>query len=285
MKASFEYEEDGNHVEEFLTSYNEEDRQNAQINAENAKLVFSPKFIPFYPQIVREHDLNATEAILYGFIEFYLANSPKGRFYFSNDQLSYILNCTDRHIRASLSKLKACGLIKSSHKVKAGGGTIRFVSLISDRKSTSSLGGSTVPPNNNKIKENKINKLNTFSNENDASYKEIIQILFQSYSLSDLQSKLEGFGESTSSYKQKVCEAFGRFKTFEEIWELCRKLEELKRRDGEIVLNKSNANRLHKVLREYPWSLVQKAVQNDGDFEGVLMYGYWNECLDEDIFD
>ena len=76
-----------NNIKEVLITYSEEEKQENEINKANAKLVFSPKYIPIYPQLL--DILTLTEAIIYGFINFY-TSSGQNRFYFTNDQLSKI---------------------------------------------------------------------------------------------------------------------------------------------------------------------------------------------------
>ena len=49
--------------EDKLLTYSEEEKQDNEIAKENAKLIFSPKFIPVYPQLLDK--LTPTEAILF----------------------------------------------------------------------------------------------------------------------------------------------------------------------------------------------------------------------------
>lgn len=159
MDNSIIYEKDGNTVEEVLMTYSEEDRQNAEINRGNANLVFSPKFIPYYPEVAIKFSLTPIETLLFGFIDFYKSNSSN-RFYFTNDQLAEVLNCNPDTISRAISKIQKLNLIKTSHRIKAGGGTIRFVTDIIynvDSTKTTSHTRQKLQTNNNKINNNKIN--------------------------------------------------------------------------------------------------------------------------------
>lgn len=57
--------------EDILFTYSEEEKQENMSNRSNAKLVFSPKFIPCYPKL-SECWLDNTEILLYWFIDYYL---------------------------------------------------------------------------------------------------------------------------------------------------------------------------------------------------------------------
>jgi hypothetical protein len=130
-------DEDGNTVEETLFTYSEEEMQENNINRENAKRVFSPKFIPFYPELM-DIDLTRVEAIIFGFIDFYASSgSGSGRFYFTNEQLSEIIRCSPDTVGRAVSKLEKMSLISTKRKIKSGGGQIRFIRLDKNYKSDS----------------------------------------------------------------------------------------------------------------------------------------------------
>lgn len=159
------FDEDGNQTTEFLQVYSEEEVQNNKINKTNAQAVFKPKFIPYYPEIAREYQLTNTEALIYGFIEFFKA-SNKNRFYFSNEQIAEVVGCSADTASRSIGNLEKKGLIDTSKKIKAGGGTIRFVNRVFDESE------SAKPTSQNRqnlqalyINNNKINK-NILSKDN-----------------------------------------------------------------------------------------------------------------------
>lgn len=163
-------------TEEMLFTYSEKEKQQNEINKENAKLVFAPKFIPLYPSLM-DNGLSRSEAIVYGFIDFYMENGT-GRFYFTNEQLAKILHFSPDTISKSISTLKKYGILNTKLKRKADGGTIRFINQILSlegakkvlqlkkqpnelpksglRKNLSSEHEKTYA-NNNKINNNKIN--------------------------------------------------------------------------------------------------------------------------------
>ncbi len=144
-------------TQETLLTYDEEEKLRHEIDTNMASFVFSPKFIPLYPDLL-DMDLSMLDAIMLGFIDFYKSSSS-ARFYFTNEQISKILRCNPDSVSRSISKLQKMGLIKTSRKVKANGGTIRFVTDIfykSELTKTTSLTRQKLQTNYNKINENKI---------------------------------------------------------------------------------------------------------------------------------
>jgi hypothetical protein len=124
----------------------------------NNNLLFKPEFIPFYLNEVKKYNFSNTEGLVYGFIRFYLRNNPNGKFYFTNDQLAYMLDVSPSTISNSIVKVCGCGEFKVSYKVKANGGTFRLLeSSESDSEKLKSLTLKKLRANNNKIKENNIN--------------------------------------------------------------------------------------------------------------------------------
>ena len=100
-----------------------------KLTSNNAKFVVSPAFIPFWPYIQKEYKLTDKATLLYGFIRFFLQRKDK-LFYFTNDQLSTVLNCNEKTIKRSISMLKENGLVEIKHSVKAGGGRVRCITKI-----------------------------------------------------------------------------------------------------------------------------------------------------------
>lgn len=149
------------------------DKEVTEVLEDNNKLLFKPEFIPFYIAEVEKYHFNKTEGLLYGFIRFYLKNSPNGRFYFTNDQLAKILNTSEQTISNSLVKVCKCGEFKVSYKIKANGGTFRLIeNYKSDYKKNYSPTIRKVIANKNKINKNKLNmskdigkKPNSYGNE------------------------------------------------------------------------------------------------------------------------
>ena len=155
--------EEGDMDERVLCTYDDEERQNNEINKENAKLLFSPKFIPFYPELL-DIGLNWFESIMFGFIDFITGNAKKGRFYFSNSDLSELFRCSEDTISRAISALVKKGLISTRIKIKAGGGQIRFINITEKNTENLYAGMRTlstqkcVDYNNKELNKNKINK-------------------------------------------------------------------------------------------------------------------------------
>ena len=158
--------EDGSTEEAMLMTFSHEEQEENKINRANAKLLYSPEFIPMYLDIIRSHQLSLQEGLVYGFIRFYLGTSKKKRFYFSNKQLAEVIDSTEGSMKNIMAKLQKLGLVQASRKMKASGGLIRFVtSVTTDFSTPKSLANDQVklPASDLHIKDNKIkdNKTNT----------------------------------------------------------------------------------------------------------------------------
>lgn len=170
----------GNTEESFMFTYSEEEKQKQEENAANAERIWSPKFIPIYPELL-DRGLTLTEAMIFGFIDFYTSNGT-GRFYFSNKQIAQVVRCEETRASKMVSKLCEVGLISVSHKMKAGGGRIRFIecltagklptwqnaNLVTGKMPSSYFAKCQVHINKNKIKENKLNTSSSFDNDGDS---------------------------------------------------------------------------------------------------------------------
>jgi len=154
-------EENITSTQDFLFTYDENEKQEIEINTSNAKLVFSPKFIPVYP-VLLEKGLTIIEALVFGFIDFYTSNAS-ARFYFTNDQIANMLYISRASITNAISKLEKMEFIKTSRRIRSGGGQIRFVIPNSQNSvfqllKPSSLTTKKPLTNYNKINENKIKR-------------------------------------------------------------------------------------------------------------------------------
>ena len=151
-------EKDETTEEKVFLTYDENEKQEHEINRENAKLVFSPKFIPVYPELLKK-GLTLTEALIFGFIDFY-KSSAKTRFYFTNEQIATIVDCNPDTVNRAISRLRDLKLITTSTKIKGNGGKIRFVNDVfypSEPTISTIHNRQNLPYNNNKINKNKIN--------------------------------------------------------------------------------------------------------------------------------
>jgi predicted transcriptional regulator len=159
--VSITEEKNGMETEHLLFSYDEEEMQKRDIANANASKVFTPEFIPYYPEVSKRYKLSQTETLLYGFIRFYMGNST-GRFYFTNEQLGSIFDCSESTVNNAIANLAQKKLIIKGIKQKANGGTIRFITNVrllensySDYEKTKTLSMRKLRANNNKINNNK----------------------------------------------------------------------------------------------------------------------------------
>lgn len=208
----------GNQVEDMMFTYSEEERQQNEINRENAKLVFNPKFVPFYPLVMSQYNITYLETLLFGFVEFYLSSNHSGRFYFTNEQLGEILNSSVNTISRAISNLSRLGLIKTKTKIRSGGGSIRFIEFgVPDSPKSvcqTPQVGESIYINNNKINKNKINnkernikerKFSSLSLLGDLEIKEIAEKYqvpesFVTSKLDDLKNYCDGRGKKYKNY-------------------------------------------------------------------------------------
>jgi len=147
--------------ERFLMTYSEDEKQKHEIDSANAKLVFTPEFIPYRLDIKKKFNLNHVETLIYGFIRFYKSNSSS-RFFFTNKQIAEIVDVSEPTAARALQNLAKKEVIQVGFKLKAGGGTIRFINSLSLNSENSdyakmiSRTNQKRLANKNKIKENNI---------------------------------------------------------------------------------------------------------------------------------
>lgn len=159
QSASVTKQCDGYTDEKMLFTYDEEEMERNEVNASNAERVFSPEFIPDYVSIEKKLGLSMIETRIYGFVRFYMHSAnTKGRFYFTDRQLAEVTNVSEKSVSRSIKRLRELGLIKTSHKMKAGGGILRFILRVnggSSEQSSRGIRNSQVDcVIDNKIKEN-----------------------------------------------------------------------------------------------------------------------------------
>jgi hypothetical protein len=140
-----------------VNGYEYFDKEEIRAEVNNAKLLYKPEFIPFYLKEVKEYEFSNTEGLVYGFIRFYLSTNPRGQFYFTNEQLAYMLDVSPQTISNSISKILEHKLFKAEYKPKANGGTFRLLkNYKSDYKKPNNPTIRKFIGNNNKIKDNNI---------------------------------------------------------------------------------------------------------------------------------
>lgn len=191
--------------------------QQNEINENNANLIFKPKFIPFYPDLI-EDGLTISEALIYWFIDFYLNRNDK--FYFTNEQIWSIFWFWERNTILVINKLKEKWLIETNYSIKANWWKIRFI-----KKCSSEVKNFSVPKwkilsyNNNKINNNKINKKennNILSNDNillQKKQKSFLEIFENEINNEDFISLLKAKYNLEDAYLKKVAGDFCLYRT------------------------------------------------------------------------
>lgn len=146
--------------ENMTFTYSEEEKQNNEINKENAKKLFSPEFVPFYMEEYERYKFSLLEWLVYWFIRFYMKNWT-GRFFFSSDDLSQILHTSKWTIDNTISSLKKMWLIQTGQKIRAWWWTIRFIMWVLSDNTTklTNQWDYTSPTSELHIKKNKINNI------------------------------------------------------------------------------------------------------------------------------
>lgn len=143
-------------VDNVLFTYDENEIEQNKINKNNAWLLFTPKFIPFYPRLL-EMWLTINESLVFWFIDFYLQNSSD-KFYFTNEQIWKIFWFWEQAISNIIKRLKDKWFINTKYRLKANGWKIRFIQkLYSDYNVNYSPTITKIIDNNNKINNNNIN--------------------------------------------------------------------------------------------------------------------------------
>lgn len=199
--------------------------------------VFNPEFVPFYPEIKKEYQLTYLQTLLYGFIRFYLTNASD-KFYFTNEQLGFLFDCTEQSISNSLIILIEKEIIQAEYEIKNKGGKVRFVRLIknpeykknyshTDYKKNYSPTIKKIIVNNNKINNNKISLFNNNyivknleSNNNGVSTIDIYKQKSFLLNVDDVSLKefIEKFNCNEKQIKEKAeqlfdwCESTGKSK-------------------------------------------------------------------------
>lgn len=148
--------------EDFLFTYDESEKQDNEINKNNAWLLFKPKYIVFRPQLL-EAWLSINEALVYSFIDWYLRDI-NDKFYFTNEQIGNIFWFGEQAISNIIKRLKDKKFIDTSYRLKANWWKIRFIRrLYSDYNENYSHTITKIIDNNNKINSNNKNTSNSLN--------------------------------------------------------------------------------------------------------------------------
>jgi len=113
-------------TQNMMFTYSEAEQEENKIAKNNSKLPLKPKFIPLYPELLWNW-YSIMEALLFGFIDFFLSNNPW--FYCTNEQLAELFSCNEKTISTAMKNLEERWDIKIHKKPKAWWGLIRFVTL------------------------------------------------------------------------------------------------------------------------------------------------------------
>ena len=113
-------------TQNMMFTYSEEEQEENKIAKNNAALVLKPKFIPLYPKML-DDGYSLMEALILWFIDFFLQNND--RFYCTNEQLAQLFRCSEPTISTAIKNLERRWDIKLHKKMKAWGGTVRFLTL------------------------------------------------------------------------------------------------------------------------------------------------------------
>jgi len=113
-------------VENVLFTYDESEQEQNKINNNNANLVLKPRFVPLYPKLLQEWYW-LMESVLFWFITFFIDTND--RFYCTNEQLAQLFNCSTQTISTAIKSLESRWDIVLHKKIRAGGWTIRFITL------------------------------------------------------------------------------------------------------------------------------------------------------------
>ena len=118
-------------VQNTMFTYSEAEQLENKIAKNNAKLPLKPKFVPLYPELLWNW-YSIMEALLFGFIEFFLSNNEK--FYCTNEQLAELFCCNEKTISTAMKSLEARWDIKIHKKPKAWWWLIRFITVETGKK-------------------------------------------------------------------------------------------------------------------------------------------------------
>lgn len=123
-----------------LQEYSSQDQEEQIISRSNAEAPFSPPFLIFNLEIQRAFDLSDKETLIFAFIHYYTQSNIK-KFFFSNQRLADIFNCSSKTVTTCLKNLQEKGLLEIHRKIMPNGGQMRYVNPT--RKNFPSVPGST----------------------------------------------------------------------------------------------------------------------------------------------
>lgn len=136
--------------EDFLFTYDEEEKQENEINKNNSQLILNPKFVPVDCIWLKWLWLNPIDKLVYWFIDFFLHYNNK--FYCTNEQMAELFEVSENTIWNSITRLDKQWLIILNHKIKAWWWKIRFISkpkiCVSETKKLGNIYNKIIENNN-----------------------------------------------------------------------------------------------------------------------------------------
>lgn len=106
-----------------------QDTEDRKVEQNNAELVWTPSFIPFYPKLTRTHNLTTIESLVYGYVH-HLTAGGDNPFCVVNFRMAYTLGCSERSITDAFKSLKDKGLISLFFRKQPNGNMIREVRVM-----------------------------------------------------------------------------------------------------------------------------------------------------------
>lgn len=123
--------------------------------------IYDLQYLVYRLDLQRQFSLSDLETKIISFILSY--KSVSNKFYFGNESLGKLFDKSERSVSRTIGALEKKGLITTFHKVMAGGGEIRFISVDKNFSQgwtkMSSEDGQKCLENNNKINNNKYNNI------------------------------------------------------------------------------------------------------------------------------
>lgn len=106
--------------------------QKQEIPEESIPDIHEASPIPFYPYLVEKYGLSIREALLYGFVSFWLSNQPEKCLFSTNKELAGVVASNESTISLALTNLARKNLIKILFKQQ---GNVREIYLNPDEYS------------------------------------------------------------------------------------------------------------------------------------------------------
>lgn len=124
-------DENGNIITDMLFTYDEDEKQQNEINKANAELIEDLTYLTV-PMEIFNMGYSGHEVFILAHIHSFLGSKNK-RYFFTNDQLSKRFNISVNTVSTIIKRLENDNQICVKRKMKANGGQIRFIDLATTR--------------------------------------------------------------------------------------------------------------------------------------------------------